>query len=220
MALLGGAVALTLDAASTTSHPPVVVLFTRGDRGLSMSCPAGRCVRLAIEDLTDCPSPRRVRGVNTVVVFGHSYAGDHWLGHPLASWGRALACFPRVRLVVMNTCFGAATEALDELHRRGLHPVVVGSPSRLPRRGLMIDPAFFSAPEALDRIASLHAPPSHTLSTLRWSAGESAGMEARIAAWPLHERRRRLVSRVPHLLRVPYGAGEAVATVSPAVVGE
>lgn len=220
MALLGGAVALALDTTPGGAFPPVVVLVTRGDHGLSMDCPAGRCARLALEDLTDCPAPHRVRGVDTIVVFGHSYAGDHWLGHPLATLGSALSCFPQARLYVMNTCTGAASEVLDEIHHRGLHPLVVGVPSRLPRRGLVIAPRFFTEADASARLAHVCAPPAHTLSTLRWSATARAAMDARVAAWPLVERRRRLISRTPHLLRVPYGAGEVVAVVDPAVVGE
>lgn len=220
MALLGGAVALALDTTPGGAFPPVVVLVTHGDHGISMDCPAGRCASLALEDLTNCPAARRVRGVDTVVVFGHSYAGDHWLGHSLATWGRALACFPQVRLVVMNTCFGAAFEILDEIHHRGLHPVVVGAPSRLPRRGLVIASQFFTEADASVRLAHVCAPPAHTLSTLQWSARARAEVGERIAAWSLPERRRRLISRTPHLLRVPYGAGEVVATVAPAVVGE
>ncbi|MBL9106169.1 MAG: hypothetical protein JNL82_34925 [Myxococcales bacterium] len=192
-----------IDDAPPPVDPPadVVVLYSEEAPHMRARCPAGRCVYRALEGF-ECAGER----AKAVIVAGHGRPPDY-LSRPAAEVAAAVRCH-EPELVVVDTCFGAASELLTALG--DLDAVIVAAASLIPSSGLVYGPGFFADADPMVRAAAVETRPASEL--LRWRNDPAALAEllARVDAMGSDELAARLARRRPATVKVALQGGGPV----------
>lgn len=176
----------------------LAVLYSRATPRLM---PALRCTGWSAHAIEGFRNPG-VRAA-TVIVSGDGMP-PVYLGRPAAEVARAVASF-HPSLVVVDTCFGAATPLLDALAAAGVRARVVAAPYRIPPAGLVFMPGFLEATSAEARALRVRTEPAFPL--LRWAVAPGAlkRVHAEVDALDAAALRRRLKRAVPPLVQAQLG---------------
>jgi hypothetical protein len=200
-------VAAVLSTCHATADSPVVELWSTTSPELRAHVPRAFCRSYTIEGFR--PSGRRAE---TVVVAGHGLP-PRYLGRHADDVAAAVASF-QPSLVVLDTCYSAATPLLGALAAKGLRSWVVAAPFLLPESGLVYEPGFTGPGTAEQRSRLVRTEPPYPL--LRWRLDPDAlrEVQATVDRLPADQLRQRLKHRHPALVRMPLpGAGDGMVLV-------
>ena len=192
-----------LDDGPPPVDPPadIAVLYSERAPHLRARCPEGRCAYYPLERF-ECAEAR----AKAVIVAGHGQPPDY-LARPAGEVAAAIRCFAP-ELVVVDTCFGAASELLAALG--DLDAVIVAAASLLPSAGFVYGAEFFAASDPMVRAAAVQTQPETEI--LRWRNDPEAlaGLLERVDAMGPDELGAHLARRRPPTVKVALPGGGPV----------
>lgn len=153
--------------------PQIAILYAKDAPMYRTRCPQGRCSYHALEDF-HCADVR----ASTVIVAGHA-APPNYLSGTAKDVATAIRCFSP-ELIVVDTCFGASTDLLEQL--TDLDVMVVASSVLVPTSGLEYLPAFFTSRDPVERARAIVDAPGNPLLRWRMSGDELSAARTQVAA--------------------------------------